>query len=134
MIPVYQTLFGDGSDGTPCGNCFAACIASLLELPLDALPNFCALEGWREATDRWLGDRGFFYLDVAPGPGFSPETAFGRAGYHIMSGPGPRGLRHSVVGRAGRMVHDPHPSGDGVIAEEYDFLIPLDPAARWLRA
>ena len=27
MIPVDQDIFGDGSDGTPPGNCFAATLA-----------------------------------------------------------------------------------------------------------
>lgn len=35
MKPVDQTTFG-----FPGGNCFSACIASLLEMPLDDVPYF----------------------------------------------------------------------------------------------
>ena len=32
----------------------------------------------------------------------------------IASGPGPRGLQHSVIYSNGTLVHDPHPSGEGL--------------------
>lgn len=50
MIPVTQTIFadplrGDGhnADGEP-GDCLRACVASILELPLSAVPNFVRVE------------------------------------------------------------------------------------------
>lgn len=118
MIPVDQTLFGKN------GNCWAACIASILEVPLEGVPNFCALPGnWLEKAEEWL--RKHHELTVL---GFRArgEGAFycRPALHHVMSGPGPRGLLHAVVGFQGEMVHDPHPSRNGLIeAEEYEFLI-----------
>ncbi len=34
MKPIFQTEFGDGN-----GNCWAACIASITEIPLEEFPN-----------------------------------------------------------------------------------------------
>ncbi len=47
MKPVNQTLFGDGN-----GNCFTACVASILELPIEAVPNFCA-DSKGKTMDMW---------------------------------------------------------------------------------
>lgn len=80
-------------------------------------------------TNVWLKDYGLFYLDIGIPSDQRAEHLFEFAGYHVISGQGPRGCRHSVVGKAGKMVHDPHPSGAGLLTEEeYGFLIPLDPA------
>lgn len=66
MKPVHQTNFQRGT-----GNCFAACLASILEMPLEEVPNFCH-EGsdadgstWLERTARWLEERGrgFVFLN-----------------------------------------------------------------------
>ena len=57
MKPVDQTILT-----APGGNCFAACVASILELPLADVPNFCSEERWWNALQIWLcaiGDAGF---------------------------------------------------------------------------
>lgn len=129
MKPIHQTIFGNGENGTPRGNCFAACIASILELSLDEVPNFCARHAdWREAANLWLSDRGLFYVDVnLPGDLRDEHVRFW--GYHVISGVSPRNIRHSVVGFGGSMVFDPHPSGAGLLEGEweYGFLIPKNP-------
>lgn len=120
MKPIDQTIFiGDSRPG----NCFQACVASLLELPLDDVPHFIETEApgvdWYVGFTEWLAARQMFAvevrLDVPAVLGLQP-------GVHcIISGPSPRhsGL-HSVVGRvaddpreAGFILeHDPHPSRD----------------------
>ena len=128
MIPIHQTTFG-GPDSDQIGNCFATCIASILELPLEEVPNFCAATHWRAAMNAWLKLRGQFYMDVNL-PGDLRDDLVSDWGYHVMSGEGPRGLRHSVVGYQGKMVHDPHPSGAGLLDEpdEYGFVVGRNPA------
>lgn len=124
-----QTILGRGAEfEEPSGNCFAACIASLLELPLEDVPNFCDSDNWRERLAAWLRSHGLFYLDVTLQEGAEPLDS--EWGYHVISGDGPRGCRHSVVGLAGVVVHDPHPKGGplGPANREYGLLIPLDPA------
>lgn len=127
MIEQYQTVFGSGK-GSERGNCFSTTIACILELPVDRVPNFCDEEDWRWAINKWLKPYGLFYVDIAIPPDMRGELLTMYAGYHVISGDGPRGLRHSVVGQAGKMVHDPHPSGEGLITEEeFGFLIPVNP-------
>lgn len=122
MKPVDQTLFG-GKEG----NCYAACLASLLELSIDDVPNFCAHPGnWLGRAEEWTRkNHGLTMLGFRP----KGEGAFYciPAVYHIMAGKSPRGLDHAVVAFQGQMVHDPHPSRDGLVsAREYEFLFPVD--------
>lgn len=127
MIPVHQTRFG-----FPHGNCMAACIASLLELPIEEMPVIPADDRFNDTWDAWLRDRGFarvcFHSD---GTNFTPK------GYYLIAGPSPRpilddaGARafHVVVGLDGVPIHDPHP--DGTFLEkisEVEMLYLLDPA------
>lgn len=41
MKPVNQTQFKP-----PDGDCLSACIASILELPLNKVPNYIAYDNW----------------------------------------------------------------------------------------
>lgn len=34
--------------------------------------------------------------------------------FYIASGPANRGVKHSVIYSGGKMIHDPHPSGEGI--------------------
>lgn len=121
MKPVIQTKFGDKK-----GNCFSACIASILELRIEQVPNFCVDygENWVKETDKWLRENWNLTL-----LGFVSK---GRAGiyslpaiYHLVSGQSERGINHSCVAFQGKIVHDPHPDQTGIKEiEEWDFLIP----------
>lgn len=130
MKPTPQTKFGTKVGNADTGNCFAATIASILEVDLETVPNFCEHEDWRERTNKYLADFGLFYIDLQIGEQ-DPSEIFHYAGYHVISGVGPRGCRHSVVGFKGITIFDPHPSLEGLIThEEYGFLIPVDPRIR----
>lgn len=116
MTPVYQDKFGD------VGNCFQACLASILEMPLEQVPDFCNMgAGWWFHYQTWLRQRGLTCL-LLTGPLFLPGDF-----YYIASGQSPRGFPHSTVWRHRELVHDPHPDGGG-IAEvmEVKILLPLD--------
>lgn len=122
MRPVDQTMFGH----TPphdAGNCLQACIASLLELPLDDVPHFVADgDGWWSALLDWLRCRGFWVaetVDPSPGLGFA-------------GGKSPRGdWGHAVVTDGPDIAHDPHPSRAGLdgAPTEYRYLVQFDPAS-----
>lgn len=113
MKPVYQTKFGNKE-----GNCLAACIASIFELRLEEVPNF--IEGdtgngeWHQKLWDFLHslehDHVFYYI---ADPYKVPTFPKGR--YHIIGGISPRGLLHAVVGFNGKIVHDPHPEGGGLL-------------------
>ncbi len=136
MKPVSQTLFGD-----KIGNCFAACIASLLELPINEVPNFCAYpaDSWTEKLDEWLAARGLFSVEVRLDPEKPVLYPVPVGVFCILTGPSPRGsFLHSVIGGSVRcgeqhgfeIVHDPHPSGagfGGVPATAITFLAALSP-------
>jgi hypothetical protein len=112
MKPIDQTTFGKGD-----GNCMAACVASVLEIPLEEIPD---IRGDRQyaVLAVWLASRGLGMLSL----GFDkplPTDCKGAwpwgTGFTIMGGKSPRGdFEHAVIGHHGRMVHDPHPSRAGI--------------------
>lgn len=116
MIPVNQSkLYAE--NGIHNGDCFAACLASLLELPLWMVPPFEQMFGrgdWRDRPNLWLSR--MFALELVRTEGHDwralPE-------FYIANGPGPRGVHHSVIYRRGSRTHDPHWSKDGILAVEW---------------
>lgn len=62
LKPVYQTIFGKTN-----GNCFAACIASILEMDLEDVPHFCRGDNpeWMFDLNEWLYQFGLGALTVA---------------------------------------------------------------------
>lgn len=123
MKPVNQTMFGKDD-----GNCFPACLASVLELSLYAVPHFCMAYSseWFQQTNKWLAKwhLGLIQIDASTAPYILISC------YHLMSGPSPRnGVQHSVVGQNGIMVHDPHPDRTGLLkCETFDLFVSLDAA------
>jgi hypothetical protein len=125
MIPVDQTKFG-----VPFGNCFEACVASIIELPLEQCTIFPQGVDFKSETDirtgkhwwpittEWLLEKDVFPVFVMASElrGRSPR------GYSIMSGKAERGFQHSVVALDGIMVHDPHSSRVGLL-QVRDFII-----------
>lgn len=147
MIPVYQTIMHDPDNGQ-YGDCFRACIASLMELPIKEVPHFMHCNSPEEAKDdteamiklwKWLKPQGlgFFVYTAATAPEhlhawqdyfllkLNPDT------HHIISGYTARNTFHSVIGKGGHMVHDPYPSGIGLLqpSEEnpwvFEFIVKL---------
>lgn len=112
MKPTDQTIFGHG------GNCLAACIASILEIPIETVPNFCGLYGddeWFDRMNEWLHALGLVGIAFkTEDPTFSRQWL--RHAWCIVSGPASRGFLHCTVWRNGELVHDPHPSRDGLKA------------------
>ena len=106
MIPVDQTLFG-----VPGGNCFAACVASILELDINDVPYFMEDEQWKPRFNHWIWRN---YLIV---PSYFSLTRYGwyPSDIHILHGKSPRG-NHCVVARGSKIIHDPHPSRKGLIS------------------
>lgn len=117
MTPVTQTYFyGGNEDGVTRGNCWQACLASILDLPLDDVPHFVDIdarggENWFHSTINWLWKRGLAM--------YTPETHPENM-YYLVTGKSPRGdFYHVVVYRNGELVHDPHPDRTGVLTEEH---------------
>lgn len=122
MTPVKQTILHDPENGK-FGDCFRACIASLLELPITAVPHFCDQynPSWFRELNEWLAPRGYFFLefgceDPKGWEFWLDQCACGGDLYHTLCGPSPRfkDASHAVIGKNGKFVFDPHPSDAGL--------------------
>ena len=106
MRAVDQTIL----DSTT-GNCFTACVASILELPLNAVPHFVLYgDEWWDVFLTWLAELGLSATFYTSGDDYVPP------GWTIAGGPSKRfaGKMHACVALDGVVVHDPHPSRDGL--------------------
>ena len=127
--------------GAPYGNCLEACYATLLGVPLRAVPDPRLLaKGEEEAFDllpervpvirQWLHDR--FTLCAVGEEGSSPPGVLLRRKdvplFWIASGPSERGLQHATVYSNGSLLFDPHPSDAGLLeVNHWTVLVPLGP-------
>lgn len=125
MIPVRQSKLYL-PDAIHNGNCYAACLASLLELPLWMVPPFEDMFGRRDyhgRVEEWL--ERVFKLDLVHNEGHRVQKL---PEFYIASGQSPRGVKHSVIYSGGKLVHDPHYSDAGIAEVEWTWhLAPLDP-------
>lgn len=111
MIPVRQTKLYS-ADGIHNGNCLAACLASLLELPLWMVPPFEDMFGRGDHTSRmveWLNR--MFKLELV---WFDGHPVNELPEFYIATGKSARGVQHAVIYSKGSLAHDPHYSDSGV--------------------
>lgn len=109
MGEISQTIYGEAiapADGI-YGNCFQAALASLLNMPLDAVPHFLTFIDFQGALRLWLGERGIETVRLT-------TDKIPAAGSCLVSGNSPRGLLHVVVAKDGEIVWDPHPDRSGI--------------------
>ncbi len=128
MIPINQTKF---STETTSGNCFAACIASILEKDINDIPHLDFNESFSEYLERfhkYLESINFLYIECERHGLLN--TNFNYINYHLICGKGPRkrndkNIDHCVIGYKGIIYFDPHPSKEGLLEEnennEYSF-------------
>jgi len=133
MKPADQRLIDRGK-----GDCLSACVASILEIPTEEVPQFVRIRA--EGGDTWfhqlwdfLAPRGLrpASLDVVtyerPWVG---RWADKKPRYAIASGKSPRWngtVCHAVVWEDGKgIVHDPHPSRDGLRCAPEGFIVMVD--------
>ena len=130
MKPVNSTIEHKPEEGK-FGNCFQACMASILELPIEHVPHFYDNADERENAQmseeakQWVNERtGYTLIDV---PFIAPQgnehftfdllvketLAFLFPNIHVMvtgkSGGGD--YNHIVIVKDGEVVHDPNDSG-----------------------
>jgi hypothetical protein len=110
MMPVFQTILQANPPGTPeqeWGNCFSACVASLLECPVEGMPNFHdTVDGmeWWQRWNEWLYERYRCRLSFwEPGVERDVEVSWWIATHNQ----GPH--NHSTVWYGDRFVHNPWP-------------------------
>lgn len=123
MIEVEQTNISPNK-----GNCLAACLASILEINLQDVPDMTGqkLTSQLKILNRWLVENfGMYVFLVDAALKWKPY------GYHLIGGNsatfgGDAG--HVVVGYSGRMVFDPNPNKKGLGSIlEYWVFVQADP-------
>jgi len=119
------------------GSCMQTAIASILEMPLDQVPNFVDVTGpsWWDLLQSWVLEHcGCQLFSLPPKMSERVVTYAWPGTYCIVSGISPRGLGHVVVGQVKddysiEMVHDPHPDGTGLRKiTNYYFFVCKDPS------
>ncbi|MBD3268527.1 hypothetical protein GF373_17805 [bacterium] len=107
MKPTYQTRLTP-----PDGNCLAACLASIFEVPLSTVEFDVQADDWQEQMDDMLrrefccGTVEFEAKDIK-------ADLRGPRGWHLIEGKSPRGEHwHAIVGKDGKPHFDPSPIGD----------------------
>ncbi len=110
MAEVTQTILFDpelNRQGV-IGNCLQAAVASLLDLPLDAVPHFSSFVWWTTAMELWARGRNLTVKTEEVTWESMPERRC------IVGGWSPRGVQHVCIAEGGNIVWDPHPSSDGL--------------------
>lgn len=125
MKPVMQTKTAEGE-----GDCWNACVASLLEIEIDTIPEWEEKRGWFLDFEKWLAARFGMYPIWVNYP-FSLRPY----GYYILSGKSPRGeFDHAIIMYNGEFSHDPYPDGGDSLEtaletmREVCIFVPHDPA------
>lgn len=129
MTPIIQTkLHGNGVKG----NCLAAALASLLDLPIEAVPAFEDMPqsgecdwnqyddfDWWRAVWTWLYLMGYD-VEIHTEPDWDQWPAVVKVG-----GGSPRfpDCSHAVLWSRDGLVHDPHPDGTGIVGDPFDYWV-----------
>ena len=141
MIRIKQTKFGPVE-----GNCFTACIASLLEVPIEEVNIDPHADRWWDSLQAYLKPKNLFFLEVRLDVAVQYPLYAMSGIYCVFSGKSPRtfeghdGVNHAVVGMVNSdperpvifdCIHDPHP--DGTFIKEgslwgLGFIMKLDPS------
>lgn len=120
------------------GDCFQACLASILNLNLDEIPLATTRErktpsGWfwylRRLEKEYLKDKGFYLCVLPIEIEYNGKDAWSPPGYAIMTITAKGGNRfHCVVVKDGIEVWDPAPIKQNLpVKSNYTVIIPLDP-------
>jgi hypothetical protein len=119
MKPVDQLILHDPSNNK-IGDCYRACIASILELNIEDVPHFMIQEPRQRIKSllQFLGEYGYTLYSVE---GLVDYTYPDENDYYIVSGISPKDskIKHAVIGYNGKIVHDPHPDKSGIISYDY---------------
>jgi hypothetical protein len=129
MTPIKQTIISN-PEGTVRGNCFQACLASLLNLSLEEVPDTRSMRdgSWFPPVWYLLIKHGYTYQGTCSKPE-ELEKYKGLDGYCIAYGKSHRpwvNLGHCCIYHNGQMVHDPHPDNNGLLTVEGFYMIERD--------
>lgn len=118
MIPVMMQESDRQHDGATGSDCLRASLASVLEMPIEAVPHFMdkpdTARVWPDLLHLWLVERGLIGYVAAPSHDLDATLAY-MAEHHgdefyLLCGRSGEDYGHVVVGHGGRIAHDPCPS------------------------
>jgi len=120
------------------GNCFSTCIASLFDLKIEDVPNFCAHDDWWKKLQDWLRPQNLAFIELPTNKGVMPPLPILQDGMLCLAvGTGPRGCLHAVIIKYKTdgvkhwfdLEHDPHPSDAGIFTTDFiGWFIVVDPS------
>lgn len=104
------------------GNCFATVIACLIDENIENIPaveelfpkddsDLEASKHWVNVMQKYLNSKGYIWMSVTS----DIDTFEWDDEYYIACGPSSRGVNHACIYHKGRLWHDPHPSGEGIV-------------------
>lgn len=134
MFEVYQDRFG--GDDAPIdkqGNCFQACVATILQMPLEEAFDCCSYpdDMWFDEFNKWLKQYGLGCIFVEHSMEKPiPHTEFiGLYMVQCQSETLYQGNHHVVVASDGEFLHDPHPLANGQLGDcrGIYIFVPLEP-------
>lgn len=104
MTPIYQDKFNN-TFPYGGGNCLQACIASLLDKPLEAVPHFMLFgKEWYTALSIYLDS-----VDYKLEGWWEGEPPHDGEYYMVSMDSGDVEYGHACIYKNGKVVHDPHP-------------------------
>lgn len=141
MVPVTQTKFAiKNSQGeyVSRGNCLAAVVASILELPITEVPNIEVLYDigddslWSITLHAWLKSKGWELMTDDRYSCFHPKQVDLslseerlieicnelKDDYYLVSGAAARGVRHICIYKSGELIWDPYPTREGLLTTD----------------
>lgn len=123
MTPQTQLILHDPEKGTR-GDCQRAVIASLLDLPITEVPHFNEtgdVETYWRTLQEFCNNHGYIFVEMKALQFFTWNSDLPI--YHEIAGPSPRfpGQYHAVVGKNGKIFHDPHPDRTGLAGNPEDW-------------
>ena len=115
MNKVFQTRFG--GHYAPLenqGNCFQACVATVLQMPLEEAYDCTGIqeeEHWFDDFNKWLSqyNLGCIFVEHSAEKPISGSAFKGIQIAECMRKTLYHGERHVVVIQDGQLLHDPHP-------------------------
>ena len=140
MIAHKQMIEHDPSNGR-YGDCLKTAVASILDLPIDAVPDFNGPNyEWNDQNAElreFAATLGLGYaalmLKGSPEDVLRYMAVSFPQGVYLMAGKSARGFYHTVICKGGEFLHDPHPSNEFLIddktsdqAVEVSFFVALE--------
>lgn len=127
MTPVKQSI----ADGPENGDCFRACVASILDLELNDVPHFLKgkysvpPEGWSLKFIKWLKKYDLSYLEINVGDFPDAIICLDLSdSYHLIGGDTDHWVSHKVVGKNGKEVFNPG-KAELINHKNYGFFLKL---------